>query len=219
MDKLKGSKIFTKFDIRWGYNNILIRPEDCWKAAFSTPFGLYESTVMFFGLCNSPATFQAYMNHTFRDFIDEGWLIIYMDDMLIHSKDDPALHQEQTKRVLQRLHEQRLALKLSKCSFDADEVKYLGLLVSTGSIKMDPTKLLAIKDWSPPRDVKAVRSFIGFCNFYRKFIPGFSDLAKPLLSLTHKNARWQWSVDHKLAFTKIKEAFLKQPVLSFPDHN
>ena len=166
VDKLKGSKIFTKFDIRWGYNNILIRPEDRWKAAFSTPFGLYEPTVMFFGLCNSPATFQAYMNHTFQDFIDEGWLIIYMDDMLIHSKDDPALHQERTKRVLQRLREQRLALKLSKCSFDASEVEYLGLLVSAGAIKMDPTKLLAIKNWNPPRDVKAVRSFIGFCNFY-----------------------------------------------------
>ena len=94
--------------------------------AFSTPFGLYEPTVMFFGLCNSPATFQAYMNHTFQDFIDEGWLIIYMDDMLIHSKNNPELHQERTKRVLQRLREQRLALKLSKCSFDASEVEYLG---------------------------------------------------------------------------------------------
>ena len=173
---------------------------------------------MFFGLCNSPATFQAYMNHTFQDFIDEGWLIIYMDDMLIHSKDDSALHQERTKRVLQCLREQRLALKLLKCSFDAAEVEYLGLLVSAGAIKMDPTKLLTIKNWNPPKDVKAVRSFIGFCNFYRKFIPGFSDLAKPLLSLTHKNAQWQWSVDHEIAFTRIKEAFLKQPVLSFPDH-
>ena len=219
VDQLKGSKIFTKFDIRWGYNNILIRPEDRWKAAFSTPFSLYEPTVMFFGLCNSPATFQAYMNHTFQDFIDEGWLIIYMDDMLIHSKDNPTLHRECTKRVLQRLREQRLALKLSKCSFDANEVEYLGLLVSAGAIKMDPTKLLAIKNWNPPRDVKAVRSFIGFCNFYRKFIPGFSDLAKPLLSLTHKNAQWQWSVDHEIAFAKIKEAFLKQLVLAFPDHN
>ena len=164
---------------------------------------------MFFGLCNSLATFQAYMNHTFRDFIDEGWLIIYMDDMLIHSTNDLALHQERTKHVLARLCEQRLALKLSKCSFDTDEVEYLGLLISPGTIKMDPTKLLTIKDWSPPKDVRAIRSFIGFCNFYRKFIPGFSDLTKPLLSLTHKNAQWQWSVNHKLAFNKIKDVFLK----------
>ena len=121
---------------------------------------------MFFGLCNSPATFQAYMNHTFCDFIDEGWLIIYMDDMLIHSSNDLALHQERTKRVLKRLHEQRLALKLSKCAFNSTKVEYLGLLISPGSIKMDPTKLNAIRNWNPPKDVKGVCSFIGFCNFY-----------------------------------------------------
>ena len=83
---------------------------------------------------------------------------------------------------------------------------------------MDPTKLDAIKNWTAPVDIKAVRSFIRCCNFYQKFIPEFSDLAKPLLSLTHKNAQWQWSVDHEVAFSKIKEAFLKQPVLTFPDH-
>ena len=111
---------------------------------------------MFFGLCNSPATFQAYMNHTFHNFINEGWLIIYMDDMLIHSSDDLALHQERTKHILERLREQRLTLKLSKCAFDTMEVEYLGLLISPGAIKMDPTKLAAIKDWAPPKDVKAV---------------------------------------------------------------
>ena len=153
IDKLKDSKIFTKFDVQWRYNNILIRPEDRWKVAFFTPFGLYEPTVMFFGLCNSPATFQAYMNHTFHDFIDEGWLIIYMDNMLIHLSDDLVLHQERTKRVLERLHEQRLALKLSKCAFNTTEVEYLGLLISPGAIKMDPTKLDAIKNWNAPTDV------------------------------------------------------------------
>ena len=106
------------------------------------------------------------MNHTFQDFIDEGWLIIYMDDMLIHSSDDLALHQEQTRWVLQCLHEQQLALKLSKCAFNTTEVEYLGLLISPGAIKMDPTKLDAIKAWTPPRSVTAVRSFIRFCNFY-----------------------------------------------------
>ena len=186
MDKLKDSKIFTKFNVCWGYNNILIQPKDCWKAAFSTPFRLYEPTVMFFVLCNSPATFQAYMNYTFRDFIDEGWLIIYMDDMLIHSSNDLTLHQERTKQVLERLRKQWLTLKLSKCAFNTTEVEYLSLLISPGAIKMDPTKLDAIHNWNTPANVKAVRSFIGFCNFYQKFIPGFSDLAKLLLSLTQE---------------------------------
>ena len=106
VDKLKNSKIFTKLDVQWGYNNILIRPKNHWKAAFSTPFGLYEPTVMFFRLYNSPATFQAYMNHTFKDFIDKGWLIIYMDNMLIHLSDNLALHQERTHHILERLWEQ-----------------------------------------------------------------------------------------------------------------
>ena len=218
VDKLKNSKIFTKFNVRWGYNNILICPEDHWKAAFPTPFGLFEPTVMFFGLCNSLATFQAYMNHTFHDFINEGWLIIYMDDMLIHSSNNLALHQERTKHVLQHLHKEHLALKLSKCTFNMTKVEYLGLLISPGFIKMDPTKLEAIKNWTAPVDVKAVQSFIGFCNFYQKFIIGFSNLAKPLLSLTHKNAQWQWSIDHVITFSKIKEVFLKQPILAFPNH-
>ena len=119
--------------------------------------------------------------------------------MLIHSSNDLILHQERTKHVLEQLREQWLALKLSKCAFDTTEVEYLGLLISPGAIKMDPTKLDAIKNWTAPINIKAVRSFIGFCNFYQKFIPRFSNLAKPLLSLTHKNAQWQWSVDHEMA--------------------
>ena len=205
VDKLKHSKIFTKFNVHWGYNNILIHPEDWWKVAFSTPFGLFEPTVMFFGLCNSLATFQAYMNHTFHNFIDEGWLIIYMDDMLIHSSDNLKLHQEHTHCILQQLCKERLTLKLSKCTFNSKEVEYLRLLISPGAVKMDPAKLTTIKDWITSNSVKVVQSFIGFCNFYQKFIPGFSDLAKLLLSLTHKNATWQWSVDHEVAFQSVEQ--------------
>ena len=219
IDKLKDSKIFTKFDVHWEYNNILIWPEDHWKVAFSTPFGLYEPTVMFFSLCNSLATFQAYINHTFKDFIDKGWLIIYMNNMLIHSSNNLTFHQEQTHCVLQHLREEHLALKLFKSSFNSTDVKYLGLHIFPGAIKMDPTKLKAIQRWSAPTSVKAVQSFIRFCNFYQKFIPGFSTLAKPLLALIHKNAQWQWSVDHERAFLTIKEALLKQLVLAFPDHS
>ena len=123
------------------------------------------------------------MDHTFQDFINEGWLIIYMDDMLIHSSDNLTLHHEQTKQVLQHLQKQRLALKLSKCFSNSTEVEYLGLLIFPGSIKMDPVKLSTIKEWNPPNDVKKVRFFIRFCNFYRKSIPAFSNLVKPLLSL------------------------------------
>ena len=119
---MKDSTLFTKFDVRWGYNNIRIREGDQWKAAFITPFGLYEPTVMFFGFCNAPPTFQAFMNHIFADMISEKWLKIYMDDLGIHTKDDLDLHHHQTCRVLSCLREHGLSLKISKYSFDTPTV-------------------------------------------------------------------------------------------------
>ena len=110
IDKLKGSLIFTKIDIWWGYNNVLIKPEDRWKAAFVIPLGLFEPTVIFFGLCNSPATFQALMNHIFGDLIAEEWLIVYMDDILIHSNNQ-ELHTEWMRKVLKCLRKHKLFLK------------------------------------------------------------------------------------------------------------
>jgi hypothetical protein len=115
VDRLRGSHVFTKMDICWGYNNVLIRPEDHWKAAFITPFGLFEPTVMFFGLCNSPTMFQALMDHLFGDFIAEGWLIIYMDELLIHLAGETE-HQGRTEKVLQGLQDNHLYLKLEKCT-------------------------------------------------------------------------------------------------------
>jgi Reverse transcriptase (RNA-dependent DNA polymerase) len=120
LDKLKGVQWFTKLDIRWGYHNIRIKDGDQWKGVFKTNRGLFEPMVMFFGLCNSPATFQAMMNDIFRDMIDEGWIVIYMDDILIFSK-DLREHQERTRRVLQRLQEHDLYLKAEKCRFNTQE--------------------------------------------------------------------------------------------------
>jgi len=119
-DQLKDAKIFMKMDIRWGYNNVWIHEADRWKVAFNTKRGLFEPTVMFFGLCNALATFQAMMNDIFADYIADGWLIIYMDDLLIFSA-DKTVHEECTKKVLQRLREQELSLKLEKCVFDTEE--------------------------------------------------------------------------------------------------
>jgi hypothetical protein len=216
VDRLRGSRTFTKMDIRWGYNNVLIRPEDRWKAAFITPFGLFKPTVMFFGLCNSPATFQALMDHLFGDFIAEGWLIIYMDDLLIHSAGN-EVHQERTEKVLQRLQDNHLYLKLEKCAFAVPEVEYLGMVIMEGHVAMDPTKLTAIDEWQPQNSVKGVRSFIGFCNFSRRFIPDFSNIACPLHDFTRKNTRWDWTPACEDAFLTIKDAFTRQLVLSMPD--
>ena len=116
IDKVKDATTFTKFDVRWGYNNIRIKDGDQWKAAFITHKGLFEPTVMFFGLCNSPATFQRFMNESFKDMIAEGWLVVYMDNLLLSSK-NPEIDTQQTIRVLQRMKELDLHLKIKKCKF------------------------------------------------------------------------------------------------------
>ena len=133
-------------DIQWGYNNICIKEGDEWKAAFTTPYSLYEPLVMFFRQCNSPPTFQAFMGSTFGDMIAEGWLIIYMDNILVFAK---TLEEgkEWTKRVLKRMKEEDLHLKLAKCTFNQVEVEYLGLVVKDGEVHMDPTKLQAVEQW------------------------------------------------------------------------
>jgi len=143
LDKLKGAKLFTKFDVRWRYNNIRIKKGDEWKAAFKTNKGLFEPTVMFFGMCNSPATFQAMMDSIFKDLITEGLIIVYMDDILIFAKDKRQLD-EITRKVLQRLQENDLYLKPEKCSFEKTKIDHLGMIIEEGKISMDPTKLKGI---------------------------------------------------------------------------
>ena len=216
INKLKGAKYFSKMDIRWGYNNIRIKEGDEWKATFTTPFGLYEPLVMFFRQCNSPPTFQAFMDSVFGDMITEGWLIIHMDNVLVFAETQEECR-TCTKRVLERMKEEDLHLKLAKCVFEQTEVEYLGLVIRNGEILMDSTKLKAVKEWKPPTSVKAVRSFIGFCNFYRKFIPNFSTLAQPLHDLTKKGAAFSWTKEQDDTFIKLKEAFISAPVIQMPD--
>jgi hypothetical protein len=147
------AKYFTKMDVWSGYNNIQIHPDDQWKAAFTTEFRLFEPNIMFFGLCNSPATFQAYMNCTFQQEINEGWFVIYIDDILIFSKTLDE-HWECTRRILETIRQEQLFLKPEKCTFDAQEVEYLGMIIKPGCITMDPAKVDGIKDWPIPTTVK-----------------------------------------------------------------
>ena len=146
--------------------------------------GLFEPTIMFFGFCNAPPIFQAFMNHIFADMLREKWLKIYMDDLGIHTNDDVTLHHEHTLWVLQHLQEHGLLIKLSKCIFDAPCMEFLDMIIGQGEIKMDKKKLEAIKEWKPPTSVKGIQSFTGFTNFYRKFIPDFSNIVTPLNLLT-----------------------------------
>ena len=217
INDMKDSTLFTKFDVRWGHNNIHIREEDQWKVAFITPFGLFEPTIMFFGFCNAPPMFQAFMDHIFADMIAKRWLKIYMDNLGIHTKDDLELHHQCTRHVLSRLQEHGLSLKISKCSFDTPTMEYLGMIIGQGLVPMDPTKLSAIKDWQPPSSVKGIHSFLGFANFYRKFIPNYSNIVAPIVLLTRKNLPWSWTEPQQNTFDTLKAIFSSAPVLCIPD--
>jgi hypothetical protein len=218
MDKIKGAKFFTKFDVRWGYNNVRIKAEDQWKAAFKTNQGLFKPTVMFFRMCNSPATFQAMMNSIFSNMI-EGWkVIVYMDNILIFSEDQEEL-QVRTKQVLQRLWEHDLFLKLKKCEFNKTTMEYLGLIIQEGKLSMDPVKLSRIWDWPTPTLVKQVRGFIEFANFYRWFIKKFSELVLLLNNLLQKNTKFDWNDQCQETFETLKGWFIQEPVLMMPDHS
>src|SRR5260370_11195926 len=149
IDRLSGCTLFTKFDIRCGYNNICIKPGDKWKAALLTLEGLFEPTVMFFGLTNSPATFQMMMNTIFRKQVAQGWLSVYMDDLAIHMRRRPGemeeehrqRHKEYIHTILDILEENDLYLKPEKCAFEQEEIDYLGIIVGQGTLKMDPKKI------------------------------------------------------------------------------
>ena len=165
LSRLRKAQWFTRLDLCWGFNNIRIKEGDEWKAAFATNRGLYEPQVMFFGLCNSPATFQTMMNDILQDYISRGELICYMDDILIHSE-NLTEHCRVTREVLATLRRHKLFLKPEKCKFDRKEIDYLGLVISRGHIGMDPVKVQGVAEWPVPGKLKEVQSFLGFVNFY-----------------------------------------------------
>lgn len=218
VNRLKGAKYFSKFDVRWGYNNVRIKEGDEWKAAFATNQGLFEPRVMFFGLTNSPATFQALMNSIFSDLITAGKVAVYLDDILIFTKTLEE-HRQITNEVLKRLKTHDLFLRPEKCVFEQEEIEYLGLVIKEGEISMDPAKVEAVRNWPTPRNLRAVRGFLGFANFYRRFIKNFSTIARPLHDLTKKNAPWQWGTPHQDAFDTLRHHFISAPVLSLWDPN
>ncbi|GLB35238.1 putative retrotransposable element tf2 155 kda protein type 1-like [Lyophyllum shimeji] len=216
INNLRGARYFTKLDVRWGYNNVRIKEGDEWKAAFRTNRGLFEPLVMFFGLTNSPATFQTMMNDIFRNLIAQGVVCVYLDDILIYTKTLEE-HRRITRIVLDCLREHRLFLKPEKCEFERTEIEYLGLIISHGTASMDPVKVAGVAEWPVPKNKKEVQSFLGFTNFYRRFIRDFSHHAWPLFDLTAKDVAWTWGSGQQDAFDSLKRAITSKPVLIFPD--
>src|SRR5215469_7788595 len=174
LDRLGSAKIFTKIDLQSGYHLIRINEPDIPKTAFRTKYGHYEWTVMPFGLCNAPATFQQTVNRIFADFIDK-FLVVYLDDILIYSPDHRS-HEQHLRQVLIRMTEHNLRARVHKCRFLQTEVDYLGYIVGNGQIRSDPARMEAIASWPLPETVTELRSFLGIANTLLRFIPMFADL-------------------------------------------
>jgi hypothetical protein len=216
ISKLRGAKYFTKLDVRWGFNNVRIKEGDEWKAAFRTNRGLFEPLVMFFGLTNSPATFQTMMDDIFEDLISAGVVVVYLDDILIFTETLDE-HREVTRRVLEILEKHKLYLRADKCEFEKTTVEYLGVIISHNSVAMDPVKIAGVTEWPAPTNKKEVQSFLGFTNFYRRFIKDFSHHARPLFDLTRNDSKWHWDAPEMSAFDKLKQSVTAAPVLISPD--
>ena len=215
IERLRGAKIFTKLDLRGAYNLIRMREGDEWKTAFRTRYGLYEYLVMPFGLTNAPATFQAFMNDIFRDLLDVT-VIVFLDDIMVFSE-NPTDHVAHVREVLRRLREYKLYSKLSKCEFHRSTVEFLGFVITPEGVEMDKSKVQTILDWKSPESVKDIQSFLGFANFYRRFIPNFSAVVSPLKKLLRKGVPFEWTAATAAAFAQLKSLFVSDLVLIHPD--
>jgi RNase H-like domain found in reverse transcriptase/Reverse transcriptase (RNA-dependent DNA polymerase)/Integrase zinc binding domain len=211
LSKLSTAKFYTKLDVIHAFNRIRMKEGQEWMTAFNTRYGLFETLVMPFGLSNAPATFQARINEVLRPFLDI-FCTAYIDDILVFS-DNLKDHRKHVRSVLKALQEAGLQLDIRKCKFETTEVTYLGMIVSTSGIKMDPSKVQCILDWQAPTTVKDVQGFLGFSNFYRRFIKGFSRIVRPLVHLTKKDIKWGWNIACQKAFDTLKNAFTSAPTL------
>ncbi len=215
LDRLTGSKYFTKIDLRGAYNLVRIKKGDEWKTAFRCRYGHFEYLVMPFGLTNAPAIFQNMMNDIFKEYLDY-FVVILLDDILIFSKnlDD---HKHHVRLVLEKLQQWKLYAKLEKCFFHQQEIEFLGYIIGPNGIKMCPDKTSSIKDWPTPNTITQVQSFLGFANFYRRFIYNYSKIAKPLTDLTKQNQQFQWNSEAGEAFQQLKKSLTQDPLLVHPD--
>jgi hypothetical protein len=213
-DQMRGARVFSKIDLRSGYHQMKIRPSDIPKTTFSTRYGLYEFTIMSFGLTNAPAYFMNLMNKVFMEYLDR-FVMVFIDDILIYSKNDSD-HEKHLRFVLQKLWDNQLYAKYSKCEFWIDEVTFPGHIISIGGT-VDPAKVKEIVEWSIPSTVTEVRSFLGLAGYYRRFIEGYSKIAKSMTSLLEKGREFKWDEKCQDSFDQLKMRLMSLLVLVMPD--
>ncbi|KAL4011397.1 hypothetical protein IC575_028455 [Cucumis melo] len=214
-DQLQGATVFSKIDLRSGYHQLRIRDGDIPKTAFRSRYGHYEFVVMSFGLTNAPAVFMDLMNRVFKEFLD-SFVIVFIDDILIYSKTE-AEHEEHLHQVLETLRANKLYAKFSKCEFWLRKVTFLGHVVSSEGVSVDPAKIEAVTNWTRPSTVSEIRSFLGLAGYYRRFVEDFSRIASPLTQLTRKGTPFVWSPACERSFQELKQKLVTAPVLTVPD--
>jgi hypothetical protein len=214
-DQMKGASIFPKVDLRSGYHQLNIWESDIPKTAFRTRYGLYDYTVMSFGLTNVPAYFMYLMNKVFMEYLDK-FVVVFIDDILIFSKMEEE-HEKHLRMVLDRPRSNQLYAKFSKCEFWLTEVTFLGHVISTRGVSVDPSKVKDVLNWVPLMNALEIRSFLGLAGYYRWFIKDFSKIAKPMTRLPEKNMDFNWMKECQANFEELKKRLTSASVLILLD--
>jgi len=215
LDRLANSLLFTKLDVRHAFNRIRVEHESMEWAAFRTRYGSFEPVVLPFGLCNGPATFQRYINTVLMDYLDD-FCSAYIDDVLIFSRTRKE-HRHHVRIVLQKLRDAGLQVDIRKCEFEVTSTTFLGFVISDKGIQVDPVKTAVIRNWNPPSTKRQVQSFLGFCNFYRRFIQAYGRVSRPLNRLTGKDVppRFELNEEQLDSFCRLKVLLMSAPILAY----
>ena len=201
--------------IATGYWQVEVKEEDRDKTAFTTARGQFRFKVLPFGLCNAPSTFQRIMDQTLRGLLHKNCLV-YLDDIIIYSETFEG-HLVHLRQVFERLRKANLKLKPGKCYIGRRQVKYLGHVVSEAGVKPDPENVNKVLQFIEPTDKKSLKSFLGMIGYYRKFVPGYSQLAHPLIKLTHEKQSFEWGQEQSKSFKILKKLLTEEPILKYPD--
>ncbi|GJZ02951.1 putative reverse transcriptase domain-containing protein [Tanacetum coccineum] len=204
-DQLQGSSVYSKIDLRSGYHQLRVREEDIPKTPFKTRYGHYEFQVMPFGLTNAPVVFMDLMNRVCKPYLDKFVIVFIKEE-----------HEEHLKLILELLKKEEFYAKFSKCEFWIPKVQFLGHVIESKGIHVDPAKIESIKDWASPKSPTEIRQFLGLTDYYRRFIEGFSKIAKSMTNLTQKNVKFNWGEKEEAAFQLIKQKLCNAPILALP---
>ncbi|GKB32962.1 putative reverse transcriptase domain-containing protein [Tanacetum coccineum] len=216
-DQLQGSIVYSKIDLRSGYHQLRVKDEDIPKTTFRTRYGHYKFQVMPFGLTNAPAVFMDLMNHVCKPYLDK-FVIVFIDDILIYSRNKEE-HEDHLRIILELLKKEKLYAKFSKCDFWISIVQFLGYVIDSQRIHVDPAKIKAVKNWASPTTPTKICQFLGLADYYRRFIKDFSMIAKSLTELTQKNKKYIWGENQKSAFQLLKQKLCEAPIFRITEGN